>query len=258
MVSRPAPSGAEMMDVENKGGGAEVTCLVGRCFVVTPDLEPVRALAAGDRLGCGDRLRVADGSKIELRLADDSHVRLDAGSVAVIKSLSLDPSTGLRFVDVGIIMGKLWATTAPSPSAEDRFDVSTRTAVVSGRGAVFRMNVNDDQAAVIKVYDGAVEVKSPSALTPESAGDSTAVPVPPPPQAEAMEPAVGVPAPPPPPPMPAEWAVVLQPMQQMEIHADGTAAAPVSFSCRDDLTDWVLWNHERDLGERKGKGEVIK
>ncbi|MEW6078346.1 MAG: FecR family protein [Thermodesulfobacteriota bacterium] len=225
MASLPAAAGVEMINGENEGVGAEVTCLVGRCFVVTPGLEPVRALAAGDRLAQGDRLRVADGSKIELRLGDDSLVRLDAGSVAVITSLSLDPSTGLRFVDIGIIMGKLWASVAKSPSVEDRFDVSTRTTVVSGRGAVFRMNVNDDQAAVIKVYDGAVEVKSTSSPAPGSASldsDQTA---------DSLD-----------------SARILEPGQEMAIHTDGSAAAPFAFSYDEDLTEWVKWNRERDGG----------
>jgi hypothetical protein len=234
MVWRPAPAGAGMMDVEPGGGHAEITCLQGNTSVITPDGEPVRSLSTGDRPAQGDRLRVGDGSKIELRLADDSHVRLDAGSVAVLKSLSLDPSTGLRLVDIGIIMGKLWAATAKSPSAEDRFTVSIRTAIVSGRGAVFRMNVNDDQSAVVKVYDGAVEVKSPSSPTPDPLRlDSDRAAAPP------------------------AWARILEPGQEMAIHADGTADEPAAFPYDEDLTDWVKWNRERD-GGNEGQGLIGK
>ena len=54
---------------------------------------------------------------------------------------------------------KAWAKVSKMVGSEARFEVKTENAVAGVRGTVFRVNVEEDAATVVKVYEGAVVVQ---------------------------------------------------------------------------------------------------
>lgn len=240
-----APAAAQELDLEVKGASAEVTYLEGNAFIVTPEMAVLRSLAPGDLLRQGERLRVADKSKTELLLPDNSHIRFEAGTVAELKSLSIDCAARRRAVGINMIMGKIWATVSETFPPNERFEISIRTSVATIRGTIYRMNVNEDQSAVVKVYKGEVEVKKALTPPPETPGITG--------RASRPQPGEGAESVYEHPPVSAgEWVYIVGPMQQLAIRADGTASEPAPFSAEEEMNDWVRWNRLRDKVLRQG------
>jgi hypothetical protein len=118
-----------------------------------------------------------------------------------------------------------------------KFEVSSDNAVAGVRGTVYRMNVQEDKSALVRVYDGEVAVSGGS--KPPDAGEQTLgkkptrIAGPKPiagPQKITME----------------EWTVLLRSMQQISIRSDGVADKPREFTEQEDRDEWVDWNKQRD------------
>ncbi|MFP4038964.1 MAG: FecR domain-containing protein [Desulfosudaceae bacterium] len=234
------PVEARTIGVEVGSGQAEITLLDGNAHLVDRDMKVVRSLSLADTVAEGSRVKVADKSRIELRLPDESYIRFDAGAVFELTGLSADKKAGKRDIDVNMVMGNIWATVSRLFSKKERFDVSTKTSVAGIRGTKYRLKVNPDQSAVVKVYEGALEVKSASEKTAEE-GDGAITGL------FRPHPVSGPHAVPGPHPVSMEeWVYIVSAMQQLVINSDGTAEKPFRFSYEEDLNDWVRWNRERD------------
>ncbi len=228
--------------VDTVKGDTAVMMLVGQAFLVRENLDRIRPLSQGDTLKQGDRVQTVKNSRIELKLPDGSFVRFDEMTVFVLQSAFFDPEQKRRNIDVTVVLGKIWAKVARFLNRQDRFTLTTQTAVAGVRGTIYRMNVNPDNSAVIKVYDGEVEVRGQK---PEKAASMTG----------SKEPAA-IPGPHPVPgphPIPGphpvtmqEWVHIVGAMQQIDIQSDGTPLKPFNFSPEADRDGWVLWNQERD------------
>jgi hypothetical protein len=139
-------------------------------------------------------------------------------------------------VDLGI--GKLWANVRKLMTMDSSVEVRTTNAVAGVRGTVYRVNVDEDKSAMIKVYDGSVYVanlpKDAAAQASEPAGTPYEVAgpqeVPQPYREVTME----------------EWTAIVQAMQQISISAQGTPSEPEPFDPKAEADDWVRWNQERD------------
>ncbi|MFZ5562419.1 MAG: FecR family protein [Thermodesulfobacteriota bacterium] len=225
----------------SSGGTAQITALEGTAALVDAQNKALRSLARGDSLKQGDRVKVGENAKIEIRLPDGSFVRFDAGSLFEIKAMAVDSRDGRRNINVNVVFGKIWASVSKMVSGRDRFDVSMKTTTAGVRGTVYRVNVNSDDSAIVKVYDGTVDVKgdpgqgvpapqspgAPSSLAPHPVAGPSPVAGPHP---VSME----------------QWVYTLKAMQQIIIRPDGTATPPFRFSYEADRNDWVDWNRQRD------------
>ena len=140
------------------GGPAVISVLDGSAALVDARQKALRSLAQGDALKQGDRVRVGDQSRIELRLPDGSFVRFDSNSVFELTAMAVDSRDNRRDINVNVVFGKIWASVSKWVSGDSRFDVSMKTATAGVRGTAYRVNVNSDDSAVVKVYDGTVEV----------------------------------------------------------------------------------------------------
>ncbi|MDY6904934.1 MAG: FecR domain-containing protein [Thermodesulfobacteriota bacterium] len=238
LVISPLVAGAGPVPVEITGSTAEVTLLDGSATVVSPDMKPIRGLSQGDFLKQGEGVKVGAGSKIELRLPDGSYVRFDAGTVFELKALSMDRKKNERNINVNVVFGKIWATVSKFMGRKGRFEVSTKTSTAGVRGTKYRVNVNEDSSAVVKVYEGAVAVRGNET---DEAGAAAPGAVSQPHRVAGPQPVAG------PHPVSMErWVYVVKSMQQIVIRPDGTPTKPFRFSYKADRNDWVKWNEDRD------------
>jgi hypothetical protein len=140
-------------------------------------------------------------------------------------------------VKVDLSAGKLWANVKKLTTSDSSVEVKTSNAVAGVRGTVYRVNVEADKSALVKVYDGEVYVANPprdaskpadKALQPHEVSGPHEVP--PPYHEVSME----------------EWTAIVKAMQQITISPEGKPSKPQDFDPRADLDDWVRWNQERD------------
>jgi hypothetical protein len=216
---------------------AVITMIDGTARVFARGAASGRLLKRGDALKREDEVKVAEKSRIEIRFPDGTVMRLAEKSHLKMSDLSFNKQTESKHVRVDLSIGKLWAKVKKLVTPDSSVEVKTTNAVAGVRGTVYRVNVNEDKSALVKVYDGTVYVANPprDASTPpdktmqphEVAGPH---PVPPPYHEVSME----------------EWTAIVKAMQQISISPEGKPSKPEDFDPQADADDWVTWNQERD------------
>jgi hypothetical protein len=219
------------------GSDATVTALDGTAKVFGKENPAGRALKKGDRLGKDQEVRVGERSRIELRFPDGTVMRLSERSRLSMSEVLFSAKTERKNVKVNLGVGKLWANVKKLMTADSSIEVKTTNAVAGVRGTIYRVNVDDDKTAVVKVYDGSVYVANPPRDDSPNAG-KTAPPhevagpqeVAPPYHEVSLE----------------EWTAIVKAMQQITISPQGVPSKPESFDPKADADEWVRWNQERD------------
>ncbi|MFZ5569984.1 MAG: FecR family protein [Thermodesulfobacteriota bacterium] len=244
-VSHNHPVSAGQPAVIKMGrGNATITYLSGTATLISIDGQIIKSLSQGQTLSRGDRIRTGKNSRIEVKLPDNSFIRFDEDTSFELETVDLDQTDQRRDIRVRVILGKAWAKVSRLFSNRGRFALSTKTAVAGVRGTTYRMNVNADDSAEVKVYRGEVVVQSRAQADETTAAfqqlkESKPVSGPRP---------VGGPRPIPGPRRVSvtEWMHILKNMQQINIHPDGTTSKPFRFSIQADENEWVRWNKVRD------------
>ena len=216
---------------------AVVTRLDGNASVFTKGGKAGTPLKKNDRIIKGQEVKVGEKSRIELKYPDGTVMRFAERSTIKIDDITYDGKTQSKKVKVDLGGGKLWANVKKLVTADSKVEVKTVNAVAGVRGTVYRVNVDEDNSAMVKVYDGSVAVAGVPKEAAKAPGQFTApVPVagpqevPPPYHEVSME----------------EWTVIVKAMQQITISPQGVASKPQDFTPQDDMDDWVKWNQERD------------
>lgn len=216
-------------------GSATVSYLKGSAEVLEPGKGPWTPLKLRDLLEEGDQVRTLDGAQMELVLTDNSRLRFAGNSeFKVVRMETGSPSTP-RDVNVHVKLGKAWASVAKTMGTKGNFAVSCDQAVAGVRGTVYRMNIEPDRSALVRVYDGTVHVtgggKARETVTPGGPPTRVSGPTPiPGPHKVTME----------------EWTVIIRTMQQVRVGADGVPGKPRDFTEEEDRDAWVEWNRTRD------------
>ncbi len=230
--------GTTVPGAEMSTGTALVTTVDGTARVFSKEKTTGRLLKKGDRIGKEDEVRVGEDSRIELRFPDGTVMRLSEKSRLAMRELQYDKKSESKNVKVNLGVGKLWANVKKLLTPDSAVEVKTGNAVAGVRGTVYRVNVSDDQSAVIKVYDGAVSVASLPRDERGMPSGQVSAPVPVPGPHEVAPPMHEVTM--------DEWHVIVKAMQQITIPSSGTASQPQDFDPKADADDWVRWNQERD------------
>ena len=216
---------------------AVVTAIQGTARIYTKDSAAGRLLKKGDVLKRENEVKVAEKSRIELRFPDGTVMRLSEKSHLKMSELSFNKQTDSKNVKVDLSLGKLWANVKRLTTSDSSVEVKTTNAVAGVRGTVYRVNVEEDKSALVKVYDGTVYVANPPRDASKPVDKATAPhevsgpkEVPPPYHEVSME----------------EWTAIVKAMQQISISPEGKPSKPEDFDPKTDSDDWVKWNQERD------------
>src|ERR1035437_9992212 len=217
-------------------GEAKVTALEGTAQAFCPGQKKARYLKIEDVLKSGCEVSTGEKSRLELVLPDNSIIRFTENTRFKLLQADVD-DTGGRDLKISVTMGKVWSNVRKALGGKGRFEVSCENAVAGVRGTIYRMNVEDDKSALVKVYDGEVSV---AAATDKR--DPKTVPVSGPPQPVAGPTTVAGPKP----VSMDEWVYIVKSMQQIRIKSDGKAEEPKDFTEDEDRDAWVDWNKARD------------
>jgi hypothetical protein len=217
-------------------GEARVTLLEGTAQVVCPGQKGIRNLKTNDLLGSGCDANTGEKSRMELLLPDNSIIRFaDNTRFKILQADVAD--AGKRDVKIFVTIGKIWSNVRKALGGKGGFEVSCQNAVAGVRGTVYRMNVEDDKSALVKVYDGEVAVSAAAA-----AAKVQKTPAFGPPQPVAGPTKVAGPKP----VSMEEWVYIVKSMQQIRIKSDGRAEEPKDFTEAEDRDAWVDWNKSLD------------
>ena len=239
LVIIPCPANADNKAVSTAigSGTAMVSILEGSVQRTKKGAAEAKPLFHGDFLSEGDRVTTGKKSRIELKMPDGSYIRYGESTTFELVSAGYDVQKKKRNISISMILGKTWAKVSRFFSRRGRFAISTKTAVAGVRGTVYRLNVNQDDSVMVKVYWGEVVVNSrkqaQEAIKPGTMMEPTPVSGPHPvegPHPVSME----------------EWTYIVKSLQQINIKPDGTVTKPFRFDIKKDLNDWVLWNKQRD------------
>lgn len=221
--------------VDIQGDEARVSLLEGTAEVAKSGQTDWKALHEGDVLDKGDQVKTGPGARMEILLKDGTVLRFADKTHLKLAALQIQPDAGTRDVRVDVVLGRTWANVSKTLGVQSGFEIACENAVAGARGTVYRMNVNEDKSALVRVYDGSVAVSKPPqpVVVPSAVGPPTKVGGPQPvpgPVKVTME----------------EWVYIVKSMQQIHIGADGKAEEPRSFTVEEDRSDWVDWNKKRD------------
>ncbi len=216
---------------------AVVTRLDGHAQVYAQGQKKGAALHKNDRLKKGQEVRVGERSRVELRFPDGTVMRFAERSTVKMDDILYDAKTQDKKMRVDMAGGKLWANVRKLVTAESKVEVKTVNAVAGVRGTVYRVNVDEDNSAMIKVYDGSVYVSGKQqGAAQQAAPTGPPVPVEGPHEVPAPYHEVSM----------EEWQVIVKSFQQVTISPQGVASEPQDFNPQQDMDDWVRWNQERD------------
>src|SRR5512139_673188 len=160
---------------------AVVTMLDGKATVSICGAKTGTALKKNDKLAKNQEVQVGERSRIELRFPDGTVMRFAERSRIKLEDISYDSKTQYKKVKVDLGGGKLWANVKKLVTTDSKVEVKTVNAVAGVRGTVYRVNVEDDNSALVKVYDGSVYVDGVQKGEPREApavGFTAPVPVP--------------------------------------------------------------------------------
>lgn len=245
MAGLPPAYAAKVTTVKIGKGEVKVTFLAGSASVLPVGKRNWRTLQVKDVLRGGDEVSTGPKSHLELSLSDNSLVRFADNTRFKILQLTAGGDSRQHDFRIHVAIGRTWASVTKFIGVgKRRFELSCDNAVAGVRGTVYRMNVNDDSSALVRVYDGEIfvkgggeqqEIKETQTFigAPQKVAGPTKVEGP---RKVSME----------------EWIFIIKSMQQITIKKDGAADPPRDFTIEEDRDPWVDWNRERD---RQGTGK---
>jgi len=186
-----------------------------------------------------DEIETSRDGRAELVLDHRSVLRLSANSR--LKIVTLQRSTPTRSTansyqaNFTLDLGSLWTRITIFLDKPPKVEVKLPTAIAGVQGTVYRAVVAADSAAAVRVYEGAVQVRSnPAGGAPQQIGPPRQVPGP---QQIPME----------------TWIKRVQAYQELVIAKNGKPGEPRAFADQGDDLAWVKWNQERDRDLAMGR-----
>lgn len=200
-------------------------------------------------LAPGSVVKTGDAARLELTFPDGSVVRIGPGSELKIEGTAFDGKSKEVKVEATLVGGEAWAKVQKLVGKDSSFQMKTNNAVAGVRGTVFRVNVDRDEATVVKVYNGAVAVAAPLIAGPEKQDPGSAIN---PNRKQVAAPFQEVSL--------KEFEHLLGKMMEIRIpkNTPVSAAVPAPFTEEQDASEepeWVRWNASRDAGKDTEKSD---
>lgn len=216
-------------------GEAKVNFLAGSVQVIPEGEKQWHPLKVKDALRGGDEVSTGPNARLELVLPDNSYVRFADHTHFKISQVNYAEESKPKNVRIHVVIGRTWANVSGAFRENSSFAMSCENAVAGVRGTIYRMNVNEDKSALVRVYDGTVSVTGGGKTIepPEKIGPPEKIAGPkriPGPTKVSME----------------EWTFIIKAMQQIVIRGDGTPEKTRDFTEAEDRDEWVDWNRLRD------------
>jgi hypothetical protein len=190
-------------------------------------------LAVGKPVFQGDVLETQKRTRLEVKLADSSVVRLGPTSKAEVQAAAFGKSVEDRNVSAKLLVGKVWANVAKAVGGEQRFEVKTENAVAGVRGTTFRVDAATDKSVVVKVYSGTVAVASGPIPRPEHRAEGGK------PERKQIAGPQQVSR--------EQWEKIVTNMMEVRVSSDGVPSEPEKFALATPGEDeWEEWNRSRD------------
>ena len=192
-------------------------------------------------LAPNDFIEIEPGGRVELMLSGGRIIRLDEGSALEIGTLKSDLKQGAVIGKFKLFLGRLWGKILKSRFFRKKeMYVATSTLVAGVRGTAYDLILAHDQAAIIKVFEGEVEIYNPLQRMPESGAISDFKKphrVTGPKRVEGPRRVSE-----------KEWdQIVLQQYQQITVTTEGIGP-PIIFDYEAERRiEWIRWNEARDL-----------
>lgn len=220
-------------------GEAVISYLDGSAQMMPKGKDVGQTLKINDKLLVGAEINTGSKTKLELILPDKSLLRFADNSrfkLVQLEAYEEEP----RAIKVHVAIGKAWANVSKSVGGNSNFSLTCENAIAGVRGTVFRLNVDEDKSALVRVYDGTVAVVGGGKLRdplpvagPQTKAGPKAIAGPktvPGPKAVTMK----------------EWTFIIKAMQEIAIRGDGTPGKPKTFTEQEDRDTWAEWNKARD------------
>jgi hypothetical protein len=196
-------------------------------------------LAVGTAVFQGDVLETQRRTRLEVKLADGSVLRLGPSSRAAVQAAAFGKTVEERKVSAKLLVGKVWANVAKAVGGEQRFEVQTENAVAGVRGTTFRVDAATDASVVVKVYSGTVAVASGPIPRPEHQGEGrTEVAKDKPARRQIAGPQQVT---------REQWEKIVTSMMEVRVSSAGVPSEPEAFALATEGQDeWEEWNRGRD------------
>ncbi|MDZ7344626.1 MAG: FecR family protein [candidate division KSB1 bacterium] len=186
----------------------------------------------------GDRVRTLLQSRAEMNLAQLDIIRLAPQTTIDVVKLYEETKEKKIETQIKLKEGDIWGK-VKSVDANSTFEVSSDFAGAAITGTVFRVHHDSSQQETqLKVYTGEVKISNkpekmdiltPQTIQPQRIQGPVQVPGP---RQVTME----------------EWVYLVRANQQITVGANGQIKSVGTFrrTDRDENTDWVKWNLQRD------------
>jgi hypothetical protein len=200
-------------------------------------------LAVGKAVYQGDVLETQKRTRLEVKLADGSVVRLGPTSKAEVQAAAFGKTVEDRKVSAKLVVGKVWANVAKAVGGEQRFEVKTENAVAGVRGTTFRVDAATDRSVVVKVYSGTVAVASGPIPRPEHNGPGKPGTTGSTPSGKRERVQIAGPQQ----VTREQWEKIVTNMMEVRVSSDGVPSEPEKFALATPGEDeWEEWNRSRD------------
>ena len=205
-------------------GEAELTLLEGMASLLGKDGKPTRPLAMGDRYRPGDRIRTGNKARLSLRFQDGSHIRFSEFTTFELVSLKATEKPKERNIRIHLLSGDAWVNVTAPYTGKGSLGIIVPKAAVKTTQSISRFTVFSDNATLLKVYQGHLEIRNLQANTADTPSDKSAGSI------ENKK----------------SWSHLIKSMYQIYVRSNGTATNPFRFMVKADENNWVQWNRARD------------
>ena len=124
--------------VKQVPAAAEVLIISGQSGILNSD-NSLQAVTVGQQLGSGTTLATRDNSKLSIKFADGSILKMESNSELKLDALSLYSGGGMVDTKLRLQQGRLEAQANPKHVQGNTMQISTPTAVAAVRGTQFRV-----------------------------------------------------------------------------------------------------------------------